>query len=129
MRHGFVTALSSALLTLGLLAASPAHAQDADAGQKIFKVKCNVCHSLVQGQRGIGPSLYGVVGSKAGTNDATFNYSDAMKGSGKVWDAASLSAYLADPRGDIPGVRMAFAGLKNDADRANVVAFLSTLKK
>ena len=129
MRPYFAAVLGSAALTLGLLSSGAAHAQDATAGQAIFKAKCNVCHSLMPGQRGVGPSLLGVVGAKAGTTDANFHYSDALKNSGKTWNAATLDAYLTDPRGYIPGVKMTIKGLPEAADRANVVAFLGTLKK
>jgi cytochrome c len=106
MRPHFAAVLGSAALALGLLSFGAAHAQDAAAGQAIFKVKCNVCHSLVSG-----------------------HFSDALKNSGKTWNAATLEAYLADPRGYIPGVKMTIKGLTEAADRANMVAFLSTLKK
>ncbi len=129
MRLNFVAALGSAALAIGLLSAIPVHAQDADAGKVTFKQKCSMCHNLTPGAHGIGPSLLGVVGSKAGTNDAAFHYSDALKNSGKTWDAASLDVYLTNPRADIPGVKMTFVGLPAATDRANVIAFLSTLKK
>jgi cytochrome c len=129
MRLHFVAALGSAALAIGLLSAVPARAQDADAGKVTFKQKCSVCHNLTPGARGLGPSLFGAVGSKAGTNDASFHYSDAIKGSGKTWDAASLDTYLTNPRADIPGVKMTFVGLPVAADRANVIAFITTLKK
>ena len=102
-------------------------AGDAAAGETIFKQKCAVCHSNVKGQMKIGPSLWGVVGRKAGTLEG-YNYSDAMKNANRTWDAATLSDYLTNPRQKIPGVKMIFPGLPNQADRDNVIAYLSTLK-
>jgi cytochrome c len=111
-----------------LLAGAPAHAAgDAAAGQVLFKQKCGLCHSVVDGQNKIGPSLYGVVGRPAGSV-ATYNYSEAMKGANRTWDSATLDAYLTNPRQNIPGVKMIFAGLPEASDRENVIAYLSTLK-
>ena len=129
MRFRFAALLGSAALVLGLVSLAPVRAQDADAGKTTFKMKCGICHNLTPGAHGLGPSLLGVVGSKAGTNDANFNYSDAMKNSGKTWDAATLDSYLTNPRAFIPGIKMAFPGLPQASDRANVIAFLTTLKK
>ena len=99
---------------------------DAAAGKTVFH-KCAICHSVVEGQNRIGPSLFGVVGRKAGT-EAGYNYSDAMKNSGKTWDAATLDLYLTHPRDVVPGTKMTFAGLPDATDRANVIAYLSTVK-
>ena len=116
------------LVGAGVLAASPAWAAgDAAAGKVLFTQKCAICHSAAVGQNKIGPSLWGVVGRKAGTL-STYTYSDAMKNANRTWDAATLSDYLTDPRGKIPGIKMIFAGLPSETDRQNVVAYLSTLK-
>jgi cytochrome c len=116
------------LVGAGVMAASPAWAAgDAAAGKVLFTQKCAICHSAVEGQNKIGPSLWGVVGRKAGTL-STYTYSDAMKNANRTWDAATLSDYLTDPRGKIPGIKMIFAGLPSETDRQNVVAYLSTLK-
>jgi cytochrome c len=101
-------------------------AGDADAGKKIFS-KCAVCHTAVAGKNGLGPSLFGVVGRPSASVPG-YNYSDAMKAANKTWDEAALNAYLADPKAAIPGNKMAFAGLPNPDDRANVIAYLATLK-
>lgn len=96
---------------------------DAAAGAKVFK-KCQACHSIVAADGNkIGPNLHGVIGRKAGAQEG-FNYSDAMKASGMVWDEASLEQYLRDPKGFIPKNKMAFVGLKKDSDLANVLAFI-----
>jgi cytochrome c len=101
-------------------------AGDADAGKKVFS-KCAVCHTAVAGKNGLGPSLFGVVG-RPSASVAGYNYSDAMKAANKTWDEAALNAYLTDPKAAIPGNKMAFAGIPSADDRANVIAYLATLK-
>ena len=123
-----IAKLGSALLAAGFLGILPAQADgDAAAGKKVFN-KCVACHDAVTDKNKIGPSLHGVVGRTAGSL-ASFEakYSDAMKAAGAgglVWDDATLAAYLKDPKGNIPGNKMAFPGLKVDADLANVIAYL-----
>ena len=103
--------LMSACAAAGLLAvASNAALADGDAaaGKKVFN-KCKVCHSLAAGDNKIGPTLHGVIGRAAASVEG-FSYSDAMKGAGLTWDEATLDQYLADPKGFIPGNKMAFVG-------------------
>ena len=116
------------VLAAGLIAAgsAAASAQDADAGKSVFN-KCRACHSPDAGKNMVGPSLHGVVGRKAGSVEG-FNYSDAMKVSGKTWDDATLDAYIADPKGAVPGNKMVFVGIKDETDRKNIIAFLKTVK-
>jgi cytochrome c len=118
----------AALVSLASISfASSAYAAgDADAGKKVFS-KCAVCHTAVAGKNGLGPSLFGVVGRPSASVPG-YNYSDAMKAANKTWDEATLTAYLTDPKAAIPGNKMAFAGLPNPDDRANVIAYLATLK-
>ena len=89
---------------------------------KIFP-KCAPCHTLVPGRQGLGPSLAGVYGRRAGSL-SDFRYSDAMARSGIVWNAATLDRYLTNPAAMIPGTKMTFRGLDSPADRAQVIAFL-----
>jgi cytochrome c len=113
---------------MAALAAQAARADgDATKGQAIFKRTCAVCHTVEAGKNKIGPSLFGVVGRKSGSLEG-FNYSPAMKGSNLTWTADQLDAYIADPKKVVPGNRMAFAGLKKDEERKDVIAYLSTLK-
>lgn len=88
--------------------------------------QCKVCHALEPGKNGIGPSLAGVFGATAG-HEPSFAYSPAMKESGKVWNEANLGAYLENPRSFIPGNRMSFAGLRDPAQRKEVIDYLKTL--
>lgn len=92
--------------------------------------QCKACHKVEPGKNGVGPSLFGVFGAKAGTNAAGsgYKYSDAMINSGKTWDEATLTAYISNPKETVPGNKMAFAGLKNPEQVAAVVAYLKTLK-
>lgn len=105
-------------------AAAPAG--DAANGAKLF-VQCRVCHAVEPGKNGLGPSLHGVVGRKAGTL-AGFNFSPAMQNSGTTWTAKALSDYLRAPMKALPGTKMAFAGIPDEARRADVIAYLETLK-
>lgn len=113
-------------MTLLLLAAGSAAALagDPEAGAIVFK-KCAICHAIGPGAANkVGPHLNGIVGRPAGSVP-DYNYSDVNKHSGIVWDEATLTVYLADPRGMLPGTKMTFAGLSKDADIANVIAYLA----
>ncbi len=125
MRLGLVAILAmagSASLAVGVANA----AGDPDAGKDVFK-KCAVCHSPDKGVNKIGPSLFGIAGSKSGAVDG-YTFSKAMQDANKTWDDATLDAYLTNPREVVPGTKMIFPGLKNETDRANVIAYLATLK-
>ena len=106
--------------------ATPALAEgDAAAGAKVF-AKCKACHENEKGVSKIGPTLKGVVGRKAASVEG-FKYSEGMiaKGAaGTVWDEATLTTYLPDPKAFVPGTKMAFAGLKKPEEVADVIAFL-----
>ncbi len=124
---GLRLSLGAAVLALGVSATSQALAAgDAAAGQALFQQKCGICHSAVKGEMRVGPSLWGVVGRKAGTLPG-YTYSDAMAHANRVWDAQTLNVYLTNPQKDIPGIKMLFPGLPSQTDRDNVIAYLSTL--
>ena len=117
----------AAILATGVVAA-PAAAQmpkgNAAAGEKIF-VQCKTCHVTDKGVNRVGPSLHGVVGRKSGTAPG-FKYSKANLESGVIWTADKLFVYLEAPQKVLKGTYMAFAGLKNPQDRADVIAYLKT---
>ncbi|HEX2528789.1 MAG TPA: cytochrome c family protein [Geminicoccus sp.] len=113
-----------AAMALGL---SAAQAADADAGQKVFKRSCGTCHTTEPGKNRVGPSLHGVVGRTSGTVDG-FKYSEAMKNINWTWDNDHLNQYLENPKKAVPGNKMIFVGLKKEDDRANLIAYLDTLK-
>ena len=89
--------------------------------------QCASCHSVKSGVNGIGPSLAGVFGRKAGS-DSTFSYSDALKNSGLTWDEVTLDRWLTNPLGIVPGTRMTYMGQSDPAKRAETIAYLKTLK-
>jgi len=105
-------------------AADPAG--DATAGAKLF-MQCKVCHSTEPDKNGLGPSLHGVVGRKSAAL-AGFDYSAAMKASGISWTDATLNDYLRAPMKKVPGTKMAYGGMSKDKDRADLIAYLDTLK-
>jgi cytochrome c len=105
-------------------AATPAMAA-AGAKPATF-AQCAACHSVEPGKNGVGPSLAGVFGKKAG-QAAGYAYSDANKNSGLTWDEATLDEYLTAPMKKVPGTKMTFAGLADPAKRAEVIAYLKTL--
>ena len=132
------TILETMMLKLNCLAAafaallagsvlSSAQAQDAAAGERVFKAQCTACHTPLPGKKLVGPSLFGVVGRTAGS-EADFKYSAANKSSGLTWDAATLDRYLTSPKAVVPGTIMPYVGLKDDAKRADLIAYLATLK-
>ena len=111
-------------------AAEPAFADvlakaDAAAGEKTFG-KCKACHK-VDGNNATGPHLNGVVGRARGTVDG-FAYSDAMKSKNDPWTQELIYTFIKLPKAYVPGTKMSFPGLPAPQDRANVVAYLATLK-
>lgn len=100
---------------------------DAAAGEKVFAL-CRSCHVLEEGVNRVGPSLYNVVGRNSGSV-AGYSYSDANKNSGVTWTTDTLFTYLENPKAFIPGTKMAFPGIKNAQDRANLVAYLASQAK
>ncbi len=99
---------------------------DIGKGERVAK-KCAACHNFKEGQGNkVGPELYGVVGRDTATF-AGFNYSQAMKDHGGNWDALALNTYLTNPKAEVPGTSMAFAGLPKAEDRANLIAYLNSL--
>lgn len=113
---------------IGMVVAGSAYAAgDAEAGKELFAKKCAACHTVEPGKNKMGPSLAGVVGRKAGAVEG-YSYSEPLKSSGKTWDEATLDAWIKEPKAVIPGTKMIFPGIPADADRANIVAYLATVK-
>ena len=101
---------------------------DADAGKKVFR-KCRACHKVEEGKKGVGPHLFGVVDRQVAAVEG-YNYSDAMTafGDGNTWTEELLDSYLTKPKALVPGTKMTFSGLRKEADRANVIAYLKSVQ-
>ena len=111
-----------------VLVATASHAAgDAARGEQKF-IECGACHSLKAGVTIVGPSLAGVFGRKAGSL-TDFRYSPAMRRSGITWTAQTLDTFIADPQKMVPGNRMAYAGLTDAADRADLISYLQKATK
>jgi cytochrome c len=120
MRRAGIAGLMLAGSATAALAADPA------AGQQIFKAQCGICHSVAAGVNGIGPTMFGVVGRSAGSVPG-FQYTADHKKLGVTWDAVTLDKYLTNPRAMVPDTTMIYAGLKDDAKRADLIAYLETV--
>ena len=116
-----------AAAVLIMLGGVSAHAADPDAGQAVFKTQCGICHSPVAGKNMVGPSLFGLIGRNSGTIEG-FRYSAANKSADITWNAEVLDKYLTAPREVVPGTIMTYAGLKDATKRADVIAYLESLK-
>jgi cytochrome c len=113
------------LIAIAVVAASAgaASAQDVTAGATAFK-KCVSCHDVgPTAKNKVGPVLNGLEGRKSGSI-AGYNYSDANKNSGITWDEATFLDYIKDPKAKVPNTKMAFAGIKNEAEAKNLWAYL-----
>ncbi len=111
-----------------LLAGGPAQADgDAAKGEQVFK-KCMACHTANDKTNKVGPYLVGIVGRPVASVEG-YSYSEDMKAygaTGAVWDEATLMAYLENPKAVVAKTKMAFAGLKKEDERADLIAFLKT---
>jgi cytochrome c len=104
-----------------------AHAQDLAAGEQSFR-KCSPCHSVGEDARNkIGPELNGIDGRKSGTAP-DYNYSDANKKAGITWNETTFKEYIQNPMQRVPGTKMAFAGIKNDKEIADLWGYLKQFK-
>ena len=115
------------LLGIGLAAGTASADGDAVKGEQVFK-KCMACHSATDKTNKVGPYLVGVVGRRVASIEG-FSYSDSMKeygATGAVWDEATLGTYLENPKAVVAKTKMAFAGLKKEDERADLIAFLKS---
>ncbi|OAV92018.1 cytochrome c [Puccinia triticina 1-1 BBBD Race 1] len=97
---------------------------DAAIGAKLFNQRCATCHTVDEcAPHKVGPNLHGLFGRKTGQAPG-YNYTEANIKKGITWSEETLMEYLIDPKKYIPGTKMAFAGLKKEKERANIVAYL-----
>jgi cytochrome c len=113
-----------AVMSLAIFASTGAAlAQDVAAGEQSFK-KCLPCHAVGEGAKNkVGPELNGLDGRKAG-GLADYNYTEANKNSGIIWNETTFKEYIKDPRAKIAGTKMVFAGIRNDQEATDLWAYL-----
>lgn len=124
-----ISSLLAAVCLVGFAGTAMAEG-DAAEGEKVYR-KCKACHQVgPDAKNRVGPELNAIVGRVAGSVEG-FKYSDAMmakNAEGFAWSEEAIDAYLADPKGYLPGNKMSFAGLKKEEDRQNVIAYLKTFQ-
>lgn len=109
--------------------ATGAQAADLKKGEKVFR-KCKACHKLEAGKNAVGPNLFAIIGRPIASEEG-FKYSDAMIAygdGGKTWTVEEMDGFLTKPKAYIKGTKMSFAGLRKEAQRADVIAYLETIK-
>ena len=119
-----MTRAATSIFALAVVCAAGAAHGDGDAarGEKKFE-ECASCHSTAQGQNGVGPNLHGVFGRKAGAL-GDYRYSAALKRSGIIWSEQTVDTFIADPQKAVPANRMPYAGMPDEGDRADLIAYL-----
>jgi cytochrome c len=121
------TALALAMAVPGRSQTAAMPQGDATAGETSFRRLCTACHiATAEGPRRLGPTLFGVVGRHSGSVQG-FNYSQGNRNANVDWTPERLFEYLKNPRALVPNTTMAFAGIRDDQERANVIAYLQTL--
>ena len=122
MKTWVIAGVALAVLT------APASAQDAAGGEQVYRRLCFPCHDIGEAAKTkLGPPLNGIDGRNAGTIEG-FNYSSANKSSGITWNEESFSKYIRAPMQEMKGTRMAFVGIKNDKEIADLWAYLKQFK-
>lgn len=127
MRISLALAVSVGLVVV--CNAAQAQSGNAARGERLFNQQCKACHAVDKGAPSpAGPNLNGLFGRKSGTAPG-FEFSPAMAKSGIVWDDKTLAEYLKDPKGRVPETKMIFAGLKQQAQLDDVIAYLEKATK
>jgi cytochrome c len=117
----------SGLLAVVVMTGAAQSAGDPARGEKRFE-DCASCHSVAAGENGVGPSLHGIINRKAASIE-DFRYSPAMRNSGLTWTPETIDTFIADPQKLVPANRMAYAGLTDAAERADLIAYLQQATK
>ncbi len=119
-----LTATAVGIASACLLVGARAQSGDVARGEKLFNQQCKACHTVDNGGKNdIGPNLHGLLGRKAGVTPG-FASSEAMVKSGIVWDDKAMAEYLKDPKGRVPGTKMAYAGLKRQDQMDDMIEYL-----
>ena len=121
MKQCFFVAVAGSVLL-----AVPVVAGDAAKGEKVFR-RCKACHYVDKEKNKTGPHLVDIIGRAAGTVGG-YKYSEAMAGSGLVWDETTMAGFLTKPKRYLKGTKMAFVGLRKESDIADVIAYLKASK-
>ena len=126
MKKALLIAMAAAFT---IAVSGQALAGDPVKGKKVAN-KCKSCHDFTDKKKNkVGPYMWAIVGKPAGQVPGyKFSKAHMKKAADIVWDAATMDKYLENPRKMIPGNKMAFAGLKKAEDRANLIAYMATLK-
>ncbi|MDP1753218.1 MAG: cytochrome c family protein [Reyranella sp.] len=119
------TVLAVLVATLAMsTTAARAQAGDATKGERVFVTQCKACHTLERdGASVAGPNLYGIMARRSGTARG-YGYSEAMRRFAIEWNDQTLAGYLRDPKGDMPGTKMVFAGIRRPDQLADLIAYL-----
>jgi len=99
---------------------------DAAAGERLWR-QCSACHALEPGANGVGPYLHGLVDRPKHAVEG-FGYSDALLGQDGAWTPENISDFIENPRGYAPGTAMAYNGMRDIEDRANLIAYIATFQ-
>jgi cytochrome c len=99
---------------------------DAGAGERLWR-QCSACHALEPGRNGVEPYLHGLVGRDKHSVEG-FSYSDALLSQDGAWTPENISAFIENPRGYAPGTAMAYNGMRDIEDRANLIAYIATFE-
>ena len=119
--------IAGLILTCAVFGSARAQAGEGTGARPAGFAACTACHTTQAGKNGFGPSLAAVAGRRAASL-ASYSYSNALKKSGLVWNAATLDRWLTSPQRMVPGTRMPFTGIADPARRKEVVDYLLTLK-
>jgi len=121
------TTAATFALAATMIVASAGTLRADEPGERVFKSQCGTCHTVEEGKNRVGPSLAGIVGRKSGQVPG-FKYSAANKNADITWTPETLDKYLINPKAMVPGTTMTYIGLKNEKQRADLIAYLATRK-